>query len=485
MRNFLPHILVLCLLGLLIGVPILWRPPEAVVEPGSRRLVVLTPHNEQIRLEIGTAFNAWHKEHYGQPVDIQWRTGGSGEIQRVLLSQYRAELEQAVAQGRDLQSVGYDVVFGGGDYMFDRYFKRGGVTVEMPDASGEGVVTHHASVTQPIELPDELVARVFGDGDIAGAKTYDPDGHWWGVILSSFGIVYNRDVLESLGMDEPTGWADLADERYFTWLAMSDPSRSGSVRVTYNAIIQRLGWERGWWVLRRTFANTRYFSTSSTKVPLDVSAGDSAAGICIDFYGRFQSQAVGGDRVGYVAPAGTTVYACDPVAVLNGVEGERLELAKRFVEFSLSYKGQAVWNFKTDDPDGPNHHELRRPPVSLEMYTPDLMARMVDPVNYYTMARSLDPDTPNHMGTVSVVLHAMAIDTHDDLVGAWRAIQAEQDTARRAEMIAKFDEMPFTEQELVERPDVWKQDPDRRELDRIEWTRFFRERYDEISAGDI
>lgn len=472
----------LTLLALLIGAPVLWRPPEAVPDPGARRLVILTPHNEQIRQEISSAFNAWHQAHYQEPVEILWRVGGSGEIQRILLSQYRAELQQSVAQGRDIQSVGYDIVFGGGDYMFDKYFRRVGVTVSDPDDPQK---THHASVTQPIDLPDDVIAAVYGDGQIADARTYDVNGHWWGVILSSFGIVYNNDALDSMGMDAPVGWGALANERYFRWLAMADPSHSGSVRVTYNAILQRVGYDEGWSILRRMFANARYFATSATKVPLDVSSGDAAAGICIDFYGRYQAQSVGGGRVGYVSPADTTVYACDPVAVLNGVSGERLELSKRFIEFLLTYEGQALWNFKTGDPDGPKHYELRRPPVSHQMYKPELMRRMVDPVNYYTMAKALEPGTPNYMSSVSVVLHAMAIDTHEDLVDAWRAIIDESDPARKAAMIELFDAMPFTQEELVDRPDAWETDPDLRELDRIEWTRFFSNQYRRIVEGEL
>ena len=39
-------------------------------------------------------------------------------------------------------------------------------------------------------------------------------------------------------------------------------------------------------------ANARYFTDSSQKPPIDVAQGDCAAGICIDFYGRAQAEAV-------------------------------------------------------------------------------------------------------------------------------------------------------------------------------------------------
>ena len=74
--------------------------------------------------------------------------------------------------------------------------------------------------------------------------------------------------------------------------ALVNPAQSGSVKTALEAIIQRLGWERGWQIIRRMSANARSVASSAPKVPLDVSAGDSAAGPCIDFYGRYQSQAI-------------------------------------------------------------------------------------------------------------------------------------------------------------------------------------------------
>ncbi len=44
-------------------------------------------------------------------------------------------------------------------------------------------------------------------------------------------------------------------------------------------------------LFRRLGANARYFTDQSTKIALDVASGDAAAGMCIDYYGRFQAEA--------------------------------------------------------------------------------------------------------------------------------------------------------------------------------------------------
>ena len=46
------------------------------------------------------------------------------------------------------------------------------------------------------------------------------------------------------------------------------------------------GWHRGMSELLKIAANARYFTDSSSIVPNDVSRGEAAAGMAIDFYAR-------------------------------------------------------------------------------------------------------------------------------------------------------------------------------------------------------
>ena len=52
----------------------------------------------------------------------------------------------------------------------------------------------------------------------------------------------------------------------------------------------REGWAAAMRLIRRIGANARYFTDSGVKIPLDVSMGEAAAGMCIDFFGRFQGE---------------------------------------------------------------------------------------------------------------------------------------------------------------------------------------------------
>jgi ABC-type thiamine transport system substrate-binding protein len=454
--------------ALVLVLPFARRAPRAG-RSGGPRLVVLTPHNEHIRYEIEEAFRAWHETGYGAPAEIDWRVvGGSSDIQRLLSARY----EVLAREGREEEGAGYDVVLGGGDYLFDKPLKRG---VTVRDARGQ---TRAVSITQPIALDAAFLSAVYPEPAVAGRPLYDPEGHWWGVVLSTFGVIYNRDVLRAKRLPEPRTWEDLTDPRYFGWIALVDPSHSGSIRTTYEAILQRYGWEKGWRTLREASANARYFASESAQVPVDVSMGEAAGGMCVDHYARQQQQVIGGERLGFAVPWEATVVNADPVAVLRGA-GQR-ELAERFVRFLLGEEGQAVWCFDLGEPQGPKRFRLCRPPARRGMYRH--VDRMVERDNPFESARALPPDAPAYFDVLPTVLHAMVIDVHDDLSAAWRAVGSAPSAERRSRMLALFHELPFSPDELRSAPRRWTDDRAAKDRDRLQWTRFFRERYQAVAA---
>src|SRR6185437_9839589 len=99
-----------------------------------------------------------------------------------------------------------DIVWGGGDNLFDHNLAVGGYL-------------------QGISLNHDLLARAFAQPTIGGLALYDLKNNppqWFGTALSSFGIVYNRDVLHHLGLPEPKTWKDLADPKYAGWILLAD-----------------------------------------------------------------------------------------------------------------------------------------------------------------------------------------------------------------------------------------------------------------------
>ncbi|MEM7228517.1 MAG: extracellular solute-binding protein [Planctomycetota bacterium] len=421
------RIIVVACMAILLGVPMLFRPESAAMPDDARRLIIITPHNEQIRQEFAEAFDAWHTEAYGERVEVIYNVpGGTSEIRKLLLAQFEADLRRGDDVGGNA-----DLVFGGGSY--EHGVLRDGVEVNV---DGE---IRSTSISAPVDFDDAWLDEIFGENKIADITLYDPEKHWFGVALSGFGIVYNRDILEVLDVTFPRApgddadprapllWSDMCHPDMRRWLALVNPGQSGSVTTAFEAILKQKGWHDGWATLRRMGANARYFSATSSKPPTDVSQGDAAMGVAIDFYGRFQSQAllasIGDDRVGYVDPPGVSTIDPDPISMLRGAPNE--EIAKRFIEFSLSDAGQALWQFRADDDSddglGPTEFELRRMPIRRSFYT-TYLPRFVDQVNPFELAAPMRYPDRNFRAFIPSLFASMAMDNHELLKEAWTCI---------------------------------------------------------------
>ncbi|MHC4415440.1 MAG: ABC transporter substrate-binding protein [Planctomycetota bacterium] len=435
--------------GVLLGVPLVVGPKRARPSAGVPRLIIITPHNEQIRSEFARAFDDWHRRHYGNGVNVVWSVpGGTSEIRRMLRAQYTAALVAGVEPGQTA-----DLLFGGGSNEHEQLKEPLVVTVDGQQRS--------TTITIPAGFDDQWLWETYGENTIGDRRLYDEGQHWFGTALSGFGIVFNRDVLAELGVPEPSTWEDLADPALRGWVALVNPGQSGSITTAFQSIVDERGWGPGWRLLRRAGANARSFSAGAPKAPIDVSLGDAAAGICIDFFGRYQAQAVKGSgnrsRLGYVDPPGATTIDADPISILRGAPAP--EIARRFIEFCLSDQGQALWQFRVDDPIGdglgPTRFELRRMPIVRSLYERHL-DRFVDQVNPYTLARAVEKPTPHVRPFVAPVFAAMAIDNRRDLQRAWEAIvthsgypttrrivtAADVDDPALRRMLELFDAMP-------------------------------------------
>ncbi|HEY4988600.1 MAG TPA: extracellular solute-binding protein, partial [Opitutaceae bacterium] len=302
----------------------------------------------------------------------------------------------------------------------------------------------------PEWFTEEAFPLAFG-----GEQYRDAKDLWYGTVLSSYGILFNRDALKRLGFErEPAQWSDLADPRYLGEVGLCDPTKSGSIAEAFINVIQqqihlevdakgpsaaavRAGWTDAMRLLQLVGANARYFTDTSQKPPIDVASGDCAAGMCIDFYGLEQQEAVrrrgGGERIGYASPAGGSAYSVDPIGLLRGAPHP--DVAAHFVEFTLSMEGQKLWTFQTGTPGGPREFALRRTPVRRDFYAhAEWSGYRSDPdVNPYSQKELLihnDAWTGDLFSESRFIIRIMTEDTHPELVRAWKAIIAAPEPAR-------------------------------------------------------
>src|SRR6476620_8462636 len=76
--------------------------------------------------------------------------------------------------------------------------------------------------------------------DFSGEEYWDRKGLWIGSVLSSYGLLYNRDSLARLGVDKaPTQWTDLADPKLLGEIALADPTKSSSIAKVLENVLQQ------------------------------------------------------------------------------------------------------------------------------------------------------------------------------------------------------------------------------------------------------
>ena len=432
-----------------------------------------------------------------------------------------------------------DIFFGGGSYDHGRAAAQG-LTVPFwpPGGPGEAAGTARALYAFMQDIPRT-----------AGGET------WWtdvylGTVLSTFGICYNPDRLHDLGISQPPRtWRDLADSSYFGHIGVTDPTKSGSVAKAFEMIIHeqcarvveaagftaeaiqvfeqqiaaaRLpvgvmpdgvpaayqealaqGWTDGVNLVRQIGANARYFTDGAGKVPVDVGDGVAAAGIAIDFYGRFQAESAkavdGTARLIYITPYGGSSVSADPISILRGAPNK--ELALRLALYVMSPDGQKLWNYRPGTPGGPRRFALCRLPIARAFYpaaSPEpqdiCIAHRVytnddltDPeIDAYAVAARFDYQprwTGRHFGIQRDLVKAMCLDSGEDLRAAWQAIRDAGGPEAVPEAMALLLRLPDIPEPLTWSSAIGVYATLRREEVLRQWTAFFRASYRE--AKDV
>ena len=429
--------IVLCLLAL----------PTALL--AQDELIIISPHPEGIETEFGNNFEKWYKEQTGRTVKTDWRdVGGTSSNYRFIESEFK----------RVPDSIGVDIFFGGGTDNYLRLSNNGWLNAyKLPEAQ-------LTQMTQSFQ----------------GIPLYDAEHQWYGAALSSFGIMHNEELRDMLSLPKAKTWQDLGDVTLLGKIGAADPRESGSAHMVYEIILQTVGWDEGFALLTKIGGNVRGFSAGANAIPTDVVAGQVIYGLAIDFYAYGQIAVVGADKIQYIVPADGAVVTADPIAILKGAPN--LPVAEKFLEFVLSEDAQKLWMLRDTDSEGPKWKGgLNRASVLPALYD-KLGDRCIVP-NPFAMEGTPFQYNSDKGGTrwniVNDLFGVLIIDSHKDLVNAWKAIRKCKDPAKRDAAIAVLTKMPITEEEAMELAGgAWK-DPTVRNEKIKEWGQFAKEKFKE------
>lgn len=410
---------------------------------GDRRrgnLIIVSPHQEGIQVEFQRAFSEWHRQKYGTAVEIDWiDVGGTTKDEQYVRSSFTERPE-----GGD-----FDLFFGGGTDPYLDFVEAG--------------------ITLPFKLPEANLAAL--PKEIGGVALYDASHNWYGTSLTAFGVLYNKAVLKRLGLPEPAAWRDLADPRLMGMVSLADPRYSGTMRMMFEIILQGYGWEKGFELITRMGANCAGFVHNASQAAREITLGEAACGLAIDFYAWAEIAEGGSDKMGFVMPSGLTVVNPDCIAILKGAP--HAEHARRFVTFVMSEAGQRLWILPVGSPGGPKKHALRRMAILPSVYE-EHKGEMIVAGNPFELQVPMKYDREKggaRRGIVNALIGATVIDTHDELRRAYKAVI---DRGMPPKYLGMLSRLPLTEEEAMTMAQSRWQDAAERATIIAEWTDFSR-----------
>jgi iron(III) transport system substrate-binding protein len=410
------------------------------------RVVVISPHHEAIRYEFGRAFAAWHAEKYREPAEVDWRDmGGSTDDLRFVLSEF----------ARKPDGIGIDCFFGGGEEPFLQLADKRFLT--------------------PYQVPGPIldgIPRLCG-----GVEVYDSRHLWFGAAFSSFGILQNLRVEKTIGLPAIGRWEDLIRTNLFGWVGAGDPRNSGTMNTMFETILQAFGWNRGWQVLTALAGNVRKFDRVSSNTAKDVTLGETAYGLAIDFYAFTQVATAGKSNLNFVLPQDATVLNIDGIAILKGAPN--LATAQHFLEFVLDEPGQNLWFLPRGHPQGPQKFSIERMSVRPEQYR---RYRQVSNVEYspYDLPQTFHYNTQlarTRREVVAALIGALLVDSHQELKLTWHHLIARGDATR---LLPELATTPITESDAVSLAEgPWK-NPLIRNQKKIDWQKWAQAKYQHL-----
>ncbi len=423
---------------------------KSLKELPTAKLVVISPHNTDIENEYETAFSIHCAVHYGENVDIEWRDvgGGSSAILRHLRNVYE-----------NSDRSGIDVVWGGGEYNFQRMAEEG--------------------IIQEMRITRDVLDNI--PATFGGLEMYSKESRWCGSALSGFGFLYNRSLLERMKLKPPEKWEDLGDKRFYDLVGLADPMQSGSASASYEMIVQSgESWEAGWAKLLGILGNAKKFYSGAGDAAEALPAGEVAISTCIDFYGINRVTKYP-ETLKYISPKGQTAFNPDPIGILKNPPNP--VLAQRMVDFVLSPKGQALWALPVGHPDGPVRATLGRQPIRKDVYERYAGEFMPQIVNPYASGQGMTLDIELwsiSYGLLRQLVWAAAVKNLEGLRSAKKKLIG---TGFERNRLNEFNRLPdnlATRQKVAETSKLLL---DRRQLDILvtDWITYFRDKYKRVA----
>jgi hypothetical protein len=221
-------------------------------------------------------------------------------------------------------------------------------------------------------------------------------------------------------------------------------------------------------------AGSRRIYHHASEVPLEIGAGDVALGTTIDSYAWAQAARLGAAAIGFAAPEGESMVNPDAIAVLRGAPHP--ELARRFVEFTLTEPGQLLWMLPPGAAGGPERYVLGRMPIVEPVWRAH-RARATVALDPFAARRNLRYDSrlgSQRWSLVNGLIGTLLVDLHRELVTGYQSVVAAGSPPVALELLTR---PPLAEAEVERLAGGDYRDPSRRNRLLAGWAREALDRY--------
>ena len=177
-------------------------------------------------------------------------------------------------------------------------------------------------------------------------KFKDPDRMYMSARLIMLGFVYNTNLVK--GDQIPHRWEDLLQPEFKDYVAMTDPTTSGTTLFTVAGLVQHPDY--GWDFFEKLKANGVKLENGSSGVVNKAAAGEYKVSVGVDYIAR--TVMAQGATIGFVYPENDIPIIESPIAIIKNTKNP--EAAKKLYDYIISEEGQSVLLEEYTMPINPN-----------------------------------------------------------------------------------------------------------------------------------
>ena len=169
----------------------------------------------------------------------------------------------------------------------------------------------------------------------------DSEYYWNGIYFGAIGFATNQKLLKKLGVEAPKNWNDLLKPEFKGKVSMAYPYTSGTAYTVVSTLLQMMGEEKGWEYIKKLNAQVHHYNKSGSAAVTQAGIGEIVVGISFSHDILKKGKGAGYPVILNFPSEGTGFEVGSMALVKNGPSQE---LAKKFIDYFSSKKGQTLFS---------------------------------------------------------------------------------------------------------------------------------------------